>query len=248
MMKLILERWNKFLAEDVRFYNSPDEDRPGNKQIIVFDEAERYVEQGSTHGKMSHSIKHYLEFEPEKVSATIDKALEIAKRFDSFILKSIKDSSTIAVGPGAKKQATPNAMLNTFDNINDKVISSIELTKEEAELLPLITGLEKQYDTLVQSYLDAGNDVDLIQNPEQIKSLLDQSKIIKFSGIYGGNQYTYYLNPVNTGLVAQSKDGTVSTLFRIDKSSNSLAKVAGYFDRGVQVKNPALRQVLGMKG
>lgn len=248
MMKLILERWNKFLAEDVRFYNSPDEDRPGNKQIIVFDELDDYTIDGKTHGLSSHAIKHYQEFESQKVSDILNKAFEVAKQFDNFILKNAKDSSTIATAAAAKKQASVNSILNTFDNINDKIKNSISLSDEENELLPFIKELEQEYENLVQSYLDAGQDVDSIRDPEKIRNLFDQGKIIKFSGVYNDGEYTYYLNPVNTGLVASDKTNTVSTLFRIDKSSNSLAKVAGYFDRGVQVKNPALRQVLGMKG
>ena len=44
------------------FNNSRDEDRPGNKQIIVFQDDESYDIEGNTHGGLSHAIKHLIAF------------------------------------------------------------------------------------------------------------------------------------------------------------------------------------------
>ena len=96
-MKQLFEKWRAYLKE-VDFHDSPDEDRPGKNQIIVFRDEEEYEISGNTHGEASHMIKHYLEFEPSKVAAGLKQALQKAQEFDNFFLKNVKSGDTMAVG------------------------------------------------------------------------------------------------------------------------------------------------------
>lgn len=239
-MKLILESWRRFLKE-VEFYDSPDEDKPGKNQIIVFSPEEDYEVEGKTHGALSHMIKHYSEFAPQRVTAGLQQALKTAAAFNNFILKNAKSGAVIAQGDEAKKTANENAMLNTFDLINDKIKNNQPLTDEEKKLGPTIVALNKEYQQLVDSYMSDATDLEVMSDARQIKQLLDSGKIVKFIGFYKGNPVQYFLNTSNTGLVAY-KDGKVATLFRIDKRGNNLAKVAKYF--GDSLKNKALAQAL----
>ena len=246
-MKLILESWKKFLNE-AEFTDSPDADGPGKKQVIVFDENETYEKDGNTHGAVSHAIKHYAEFEKEAVDAALTQALTKAKTFDNFFLLSRKSGQITASGDQAKKSAAANnnAMLNTFDLINDKIKNNVSLLPEEEQLVGIINNLNSSYQNLVDKYMSSGIDIDQVSEPEKIRQLIDSGKVLKFTGSYSGSEFQYYLNTSNTGLVASQK-GKVATLFRIDKRGNDLGKVAGYFSRGVEIKNPAFAQVLGIQ-
>ena len=239
-MRLIMESWRRYLNE-VEFHDSPDEDKPGRNQIIVFSADEDYDVEGSTHGALSHMIKHYNEFAPEKVAAGLQQALKIAAAFNNFTLKNAKSGAVIAQGDEAKKAANENAMLNTFDLINDKMQNKEPLTDEEKQLSPPIAALNQEYQQLVDSYMSDATDLEEIADAGQIKQLLDSGKIVKFIGFYKGKPVQYFLNTSNTGLVAYN-DGKVATLFRIDKKGNDLAKVAKYF--GDALKNKALGQAL----
>jgi len=239
-VKLMMENWRRYLKE-AEFYDSPDEDKPGRNQIIVFSPEEDYDVEGNTHGALSHMIKHYNEFAPEKVAAGLQQALKVAAAFSNFILKNAKSGAVIAQGDEAKKAANENAMLNTFDLINDKMQNKEPLTDEEKQLSPPIAALNQEYQQLVDSYMSDATDLEEIADAGQIKQLLDSGKIVKFIGFYKGKPVQYFLNTSNTGLVAY-KDGKVATLFRIDKKGNNLAKVAKYF--GDALKNKALGQAL----
>lgn len=250
-MKLILENWRQYLNKsqndsslvEADFFDSPDVDQPGKNQIILFNPEEQYSVEGATHGGLSHMIKHYMEFEPSRVAAGLKQALQKAATFSNFILKNAKSGQTLSLGDEAKKAANENAMLNTFDHINDKIKNNKPLTDEEKQLSPIIEALNQEYQKLVDSYIAAGVDIEGIQDAAKIKQVLDAGKIVKFVGSYKGASFLYFLNAANTGLVA-STQGKVATLFRIDKKGNDLSKVAKYFGRGVELKNPAFRQAL----
>ena len=250
-MKLLIENWRKYLNKgqndsslvEADFFDSPDEDKPGKNQIILFNPEEQYTVAGITHGGLSHMIKHYMEFEPSRVVAGLKQALQKAATFDNFILKNVKSGQALSLGDEAKKAANENAMLNTFDHINDKIKNNEPLTDEEKQLSPIIEALNQEYQKLVDSYISTGIDIEGVQDTAKIKQILDAGKIVKFVGSYKGAPVLYFLNAANTGLVA-SKKGKVATLFRIDKKGNDLSKVAKYFSRAVELKNPAFGQAL----
>jgi len=241
LRRIINEECRRILNE-VEFHDSKDEDRPGKKQTVVFDEDETYEEAGNTHGKESHAIKHYGEFEPGKFNAGVEDAINIAKDAeDIHIINPAGD--IVQSGDDAKKAMNVNAMLNTLDLVNDKQKNNEPLNSEEEKLAPTIQGLTDSYDDLVQSYLDDAEDVDQIESADEIKAKIDSGTILKFTGDFKGTLATYYLDPSNAGLVAEI-DGKVATLFRIDKRGGSLKKISGYFARGVELTNSALTTAL----
>jgi hypothetical protein len=227
------------------FYNSPDEDTPGNKQFVAFKEDDKYNIQGNTHGELSHAIKHFGEFNPSALSSELNGAISYIKTVSNPILKNI-NGSDIASGDNAKKQLTPNAILNTFDFINDKIANNQELTPEEKEIKSkFLDKLNSEYDKLVQEYISGGTDVDNMKEDE-IKKLISSNKKIKFKGSYKGNEFEYVLDPSNAGLLAKKGDN-VSTLFRIDKKGNDIGKIGAYFSRGVEITNPELKKALNIQ-
>jgi len=241
-MKLIMENWRQFITE-APFHDSPDEDGPGKNQIVVFDEEDQYGIGGETHGAVSHAIKHFKEFEPDKMKSGLQNALKMAASFDNYFLKNTKSGDVLATGDEAKKAANENAMLNTFDLINDKSENQKPLSPEEEKLMSILGPLNGEYQKLVDSYMSSGIDIEGTQDAAKIKQMLDAGKIVKFIGKYKDKPVQYFLNASDTGLVAY-KDGKVATLFRIDKGGNNLSKVAKYFSRGVELNNPAFKDAL----
>jgi len=241
LRRIINEEYRRILNE-VEFHDSKDEDRPGKKQTVVFDEDETYEEAGDTHGKESHAIKHYGEFEPEEFRAALDSAINVAKDAeDVHIINPAGD--VVQSGDDAKKSMNHNAILNTLDLVNDKQKNDEALNDDEEKLTPILQDLTDSYDELVQSYLDDAEDIDEVEDADEIKAKIDSGTILKFTGDFKGTLATYYLDPSNAGLVAEI-DGKVATLFRIDKRGGSLSKIAGYFARGVELTNSALTTAL----
>lgn len=236
----------KDIIFEMSFYDSPDEDKPGNNQFIVFSPDETYDVEGATHGEMSHMIKHYLEFEKANVEKGLQNAINAIKSDSKdIILKNAKSGAEIAKGDAAVKQLTTGAMLNTFDLINDKIKTGKKLNDAEEKIKPFIEELTNAYSDLIQSYLDAAKDTKEM-TAEEIKSIADSGGIIKFIGKYHGNSVEYALNFSNTGLVA-NKGGVISTCFRIDKKGNDLSKVTKYFSGNVEIENSELAKFLGLE-
>lgn len=71
------------------FLISPDDDQPGNKQFVVFNEVENYSLDGHTHGKLSHAIKHYEEFDKAGMEEILSDALDYLKSCNNIYLKNI---------------------------------------------------------------------------------------------------------------------------------------------------------------
>lgn len=241
-MRLIIEGWRGFLSE-MSFADSTDEDSPGKNQLIVFSQEEKYDIAGKTHGALSHTIKHFKEFEPDKMKAALDSALSAASSFDNYFLINIKSGEVIASGDAAKKNANQNAMLNTFDMINDKIKNKASLLPEEEKIIKILDPLNKEYQNIADHYISSAVDIENLKDPNKIKQLLDAGKVVKFIGEYSGLVFDYYLDPSTTGMVP-IKDDKIITIYRLDKSGNNLGKVAKYFSRGVKLKNPALISAL----
>ena len=227
------------------FYNGPDEDTPGNKQVVVFKEDDKYNIQGNTHGELSHAIKHFGEFEPNILNDALNNAIEYIKTTPNPILKNI-NGDDITTGDNAKKQLTPNNILNTFDFINDKIINKQELTPEEKEIEnKFLTKLNNEYNKLIQNYINDGVDINNM-NEDEIKQLIKSNKKIKFNASYKENKNEYILDPSTTGLL--SKQGNnVFTLFRIDKRGNNMDKVAAYLNRVLKISNPEFTKILNIQ-
>jgi hypothetical protein len=234
-----------YYISEIDFSNSPDEDSPGNKQLVVFKEDDDYKEQGNTHGELSHAIKHYGEFNPNDLNSKLNSAIDYIKSVSNPILKNI-NGDVIASGDNAKKQLTPNAILNTFDFINDKILNNQNLTPEEKEIKDkFLDELNNSYNKLIQDYISSGIDITNM-GEDEIKKLMDSNKKISFKGKYKGSNTEYVLDPSTTGLLAK-QGNNIFTLFRIDKKGNDLNKVGAYFSRGVEIPNSGLKNILNIQ-
>ena len=233
------------LYEEFIFHKSKDDDNPGNKQVIVFGDSEKYIEEGDTHAGLSHAIKHYGEFYPDKLNSILNDALNFIKSKSNIILNNSKNNEPLAKGEEAKKIINTNSVLNTFDFINDKILNNQELTEEEKEIEEkFLNKLNTEYNDLVNEYLEKSVDIDG-KSQEEIQNLINSKTKLRFKGTYKGNLKDYILDPTNTGMLAKSNNG-VETLFRIDKKGGDLNKVGEYFYRGVEIENDVLKKILNI--
>lgn len=223
------------LLEYVKFFKSPDDDRPGNKQVILFSPNDKYLEQGETHGKKSHAIKHMSEFKPDIVGGFLDTAISKIKDSPNIKIVNAKTAEPIKDNP----QLNRGTMLNTFDRINDKYELEEELTEEEETILDIIKKMTEKYQSDIETLMEMSVDVDDIKDLEELKKTLSSNQVIKFTGLYHDRKVTYYLDMTNTGLIAKRGD-LIATMFRIDKTGANMEKVAKYFSGTVQLINENL--------
>lgn len=228
------------------FLTSPDDDQPGSKQFVVFNESENYHLEGQTHGKLSHAIKHYEEFDKAGMNEILSAALIYLQSINTIHLKNIK-GELIASGQQAVNKITLNAVHNTFDLINDKIMKGITLVSEEVELKnQYLIPLEEKYDTLIASYLTDHVHVHDITE-KKLNLLYSSGKRINFEGIYEDALYRYILDFSTSGLLVQSlEEKGICTLFRIDKQGNSLGEIKTYFALNVNITNPILSTYLAL--
>ena len=235
---MLLAKYIRELLKENVYYNSPDNDYPGNNQVIVFDDDEIYKISGNTHGKESHAIKHLIEFEPEFVVQVANEVISVIQTFDEVYIKNRK-GSILKDGEKAKRNLNVKSILNTFDFINDKIYNNEELNNSERELIPFVDKLTNKYDELVNYYISNHDDIDDISDIKILTKKLKSGKVLKFTGKYREMLFSYYLNTENSGLLAEF-DGSIATLFRIDKKGARLDKVAGYFKRGIDLTNKSI--------
>lgn len=223
------------------FLTSPDDDQPGSKQFVVFNESENYHLEGQTHGKLSHAIKHYEEFDKAGMNEILSAALIYLQSINTIHLKNIK-GELIASGQQAVNKITLNAVHNTFDLINDKIMKGITLVSEEVELKnQYLIPLEEKYDILIASYLTDHVHVQHITENE-LNLLYDSGRRINFEGIYEEAFYNYILDFSTSGMLVQSvAEKGICTLFRIDKQGNCLNEIKTYFSGNVEITNPVLK-------
>jgi hypothetical protein len=224
------------------FLTSPDDDQPGSKQYVVFNEVENYHLEGQTHGKLSHAIKHYEEFDKAGMNEILSAALVYLQSIHKIHLKNIK-GELIASGHQAVNKITLNAVHNTFDLINDKIMKGITLVSEEVELrTQYLIPLEEKYDALIASYLtDHMHVQDITEN--ELNLLYSSGKRINFEGIYDDALYSYILDFSTSGMLVQSAaEKGICTLFRIDKQGNCLNEIKDYFFGNVEITNPVLKR------
>ena len=224
----------------INFQFSPDQDAPGNKQIVVFDVNEIYVSEGNTHGFLSHAIKHYEEFDANGMDILINDTIEFLKSRNELYLKTLS-GTLLAKGEEVYAKLTPNAIQNTYDLINDKKASGIDLKLDEIEIhTRFLEPLLENYNKLINKYLN--NHIEINNHSEMdVKSSFENGHTIKFTGTYEGSLYTYILDTSNSGLLVQDTNSGICTLFRIDKQGNNLDEIKGYFERQVLITENGLR-------
>jgi hypothetical protein len=244
-----MENWRKYLKEadsqfvnEIEFYNQqPDYDKipGGGKSVAVFDMETDYKKEGETHGGVSHSIKHYMEFDSSGAQQAIRQAASIVSGFDKVFIKKHGRPDVVAQGEQAKQLVDQNSgiMLNTFDMINDKMLNKISLNDSEQKLLPIIKDIFSKYKQLAENQLSDASDIDKLSDVNQILKLLNAGNTVRFTAKYGESEKIYALNPKNTAIVSYM-GGKVSTFFKIDKQGKNKQKIVRYFTKGMEIKNP----------
>jgi hypothetical protein len=236
-MESLIKHTNKFLT-------SPDDDQPGNKQYVVFNDAENYQLEGHTHGKLSHAIKHYEEFDKAGMDEILNSALDYLKSSNSIYLKTIK-GEIIASGQQALNKITLNAVHNTFDLINDKIMKGFTLVHEEEILKTnFLIPLEKKYDALIATYITDHVQVSSLTE-EELQLVYVSGKRLNFEGLYDEALYNYILDFSTSGLLVQlPEEKSICTLFRIDKQGNCLNEIKVYFSNNISLTSALLNKFL----
>lgn len=225
------------------FQFSPDQDRPGNKQYVSFRQSEPYRIEGSTHGHLSHAIKHYEEFDKQGMDQILQTGLDYVKTLSDILLMNT-EGEVLLSGIDVHQRLTLNAIHNTFDLINDKMTTNCSLTPEEAHLeRHCLTDLRQRYQSLIDSYLLTHEQVHLMSE-SQIEHHFKTESRLKFKGVYDSQEYTYILDSSDSGLLVLEETEGICTLFRIDKQGNSLDEIRGYFSRQVEVVDAGIRSFL----
>ena len=246
-MRLMMENWRRYLKEAEFYDQQPDYDKmPGaGKSVIVFDPETDYDKEGLTHGGVSHSIKHYMEFDSAAVQQAIQKAASMVSKFNNVFIKKAGGDDPVAQDDKAKQMIAqqPEMILNTFDMINDKMLNNEPLNDSEKQLLPLVQAIFTNYKQLAEKLLATALDVDGARETSQVVKLLETGKPIKFTAIYGGEGKVYALNPKDSAIVSYM-GGKMSTFFKIDKRGVDKQKVVRYFTKGMEIKNPVVLEAL----
>jgi len=246
-MKLLFENWRGFLNE-IEFYDQqPDYDKMpgGGSTLAVFDMETDYEKEGATHGGVSHSIKHYMEFDSSAVQQATKQAASIASGFDKVFIKKAGSEGLIAQEEQAKQMISqnPGIMLNTFDMINDKTLNNISLNDSEKKLLPIIKDIFSKYKQLAEKLLNDASDIDKSSDVNQVLELLNAGNPVRFTAKYGESEKIYALDPKSTAIVSYL-GGKMSTFFKIDKKGANKQKVVRYFTKGMKIKNPIVLRAL----
>ena len=233
----VITRNNVFLFMDnyYIFPNCFDSDYPGDcLETIVFSKNEKYSLNGYTHGLISHSIKHYKEFEPLVVNEYLDKVIELIRSAPCIFLIDNK-GKVISEGRKTIKKINHSIVLNTLDMVNDKYMNNEILSSEEAKIKMILYEMSDKYMNLTINYI---NDAVGIEKVKNLSGFIGDGKILKFVGILNGFMYDYYLNFSNSGIIVKRKDDShiINTFFRVDKESNSIFRISHYFS-SVQILN-----------
>jgi len=147
------------------FNNCADYDFPSKKsdKLIAFTENELYKCEGRTHGLISHAIKHFKDFEPEKMSSFIKDVISIIKNTKHIYLYDDR-GNIVDMDETAKAKINEDMIYNTMDMINDKLLSNTYLEPTEIEIKPILDSIAKQYYALLCLYIKNAIDIDVVDN------------------------------------------------------------------------------------
>ena len=223
-MKLIIENWRSFIKE-AKWSDSEDEDWPASsmnfsfaKQLksdlaIIFNANDSYgTKQGMTHGLDSHMIKHYVEFFPSYIEEAAASIIQLIKK---------KNVNTFSIDKSGNKNPIQadeiklGDIINTLDHINDKNKNNIQLEPFEKKILNnIITNLSSGYNDITDEIISSAIDISdsSVVDEKGLINILKKRGVVKFKGIYSGQENTYYVDSKNSAMVSQKEDGSVATL------------------------------------
>ncbi len=223
------------------FSYSPDEDFPAGEIAAVFTINDEYLEEGLTHGLLSHAIKHLDEFYPDLVKEIVADCIKVMKLAPKIWLIN-KSGQIIEQGVRAKARLNYDIVLNSLDLVNDKICEKKPLTKTEKKLASLLNTLGKSYCKLIDSFSQKAIDVNQVIS---LDIASNEGKTIKFTGDYQKKPFVYYLCFKTSAIcvLSETEHNCIMTLFRIDKDGNDLSKICAYLT-GVKIQNTALTDFL----
>jgi len=108
------------------FSHSPDEDFPAGNIAAVFNINEKCVEEGLTHGLLSHAVKHLDEFDSIFIADIISVCIKTMKTAPNIYLIN-KNGQLIEQGIRAKTMLNKEIVLNTLDLVNDKTYENLSM-------------------------------------------------------------------------------------------------------------------------
>lgn len=231
----------QFLLEYVDFNKAKDNDYPLSNGIIFTtrDGRQNYRLQGQTHAEYSHSIKHYIEFNPSYVmncGAEIKGILDKAHREGNLDYLELYDYKSGKITRGFDQvfaKAKTLDYVNMLDYINDKNIEKSGFTKLELEIKRIGDRMRKLYDEEIQKRID--NAISLDGFPiEKIRKIISSPCIISFST---KNKEEYILD-LTSGVLIIKQNDAISTCYKLKRDSIGLQLIKSFVN-----KRPFLKYV-----
>lgn len=222
------------------------------KEFINFN---KYTLIDNTHARLSHFLKHFMEFDSSSFITMIQSIRQqiqsdftnnlIEIRYSAFgnraikinNLEDLKSTYQVAAGEVAVETGiTLGDVLNTLDRINDdlyeesisgsKLISSYENSLLAMHVLPMVSNYDKIINDIIEKSVDVSNTS--FSDVNQLISFLNNNPTIKFQGFSEGHNYIYYYDIASTALVALTAKGHVKTCYKpnFDPSAGKSTKAS----------------------
>lgn len=234
-MKTFLE----YLLEDVKFaagQNVNYQAMNGKDNSVIFlskETKKNYQERGQrSHGKESHAIKHYGEFNTTKYMALAGEVKAAIKdmldqgQLDYIELHSSNGSVT---NPDkVLKQARATSFLNALDAVQDMDMERKSLTGPERKLMSFARKLGSLYSSEIEERLRDAVDLDKIEDKEELGNILKTRKVIKF-GVWRNRVPLYIYLDLKDNVVIITRGSTVATAFEFDTPASDYKGVIKNF-------------------
>lgn len=221
-----------------------------DKLVLCFVESDQktYKPTGDkTHDASSHAIKHLGEFEPVFMKFVLQSAKDyiksyIAKNPTQFVGLLSTSGSFQSTGSEALSKADLYMIGNTFDLINDKVLTKNSLVQIEKDLLPFIKKIREKYTGIVDDKMKRAVNLDKVA-PEELESSIKKASVIKFDGWQKIAQ-EYYLDFSDNSIIICTPD-YIRTLYRFDRDASSKRDVIkNFFSKKFEVDNKKIANIL----
>ena len=230
LKKLIIEAvWQNAYDYDYdadKYSNKIPKDLASNR-VLFFDNDDRYLEDGSTHGRDSHALKHLVEFNPNIVRKFCNDIISYLQSIPGLNMRAVEHKSGNEQVINAS-DLRPGDIINTLDRINDDVImedpplSQLEKLIYTTYFIPASDYYDSMVDEIIKNAIDV-NDSNFV-DPKKLVAFLEKTPTITFLAIYKGYQgevvQRYYYDISTTAMCGTTEDGKATTLMRRIKSAS----------------------------
>ena len=204
------------------FFASPDDDKPGGGNgVAMFSSGDKYELAGTTHGGVSHAIKHLSEFDPAFVNSSLSSAIEIAKSSPSLVFLNLKKGNKLT-GEEAVKNLTPQVIKNTLDFINDKIANGETLSDDEKKFVPIMDDMYSRYVGIIKERFDSAPDVNDLPE-EEVEKIINGGGVIKFKVAWKGKNRTIYADFGSSAIATTNEEGKYGTFSTVASPGNIAA-------------------------